>query len=287
MSDLPRQKRTYPLKMAAGFETCYDKYVHWLKHLLQRLGWEATQAIWNRAFSAGITDHLLEEILDADWEPLTANTLDVAAQITQRLDSSFSPSIEGVTPAAARSVIESAWPIRPLRQRYEDLNRVREVTTYQSLHLFHRGFAMLAEALLDLHSKQGELIAYDIKLSWLLSGDGPEIEAEDFLELFKTPLNPRSFQGAGLDYQLVSASKSEVVIHIQVCELALYYLDHHPRVGYLMACSMDEAEYRAVSDRIHMQRTTTLMEGGPLCDFRIYAMGEAAIDDAIGAYSAL
>ena len=77
---------------------------------------------------------------------------------------------------------------------------------------------MLAEALLDRHSKQGELIAYDIKLSWLLADAGHKMEAEAFLELFKKPLDPRSFQGAGLDYQLVSASESEARIHIQACE---------------------------------------------------------------------
>jgi len=41
-------------------------------------------------------------------------------------------------------------------------------------------------------------------------------------------------------------------------------------VGYLVACSTDDAELRAVTDGLWMQRTSTIMEGGKLCDFRIY-----------------
>ena len=100
--------------------------------------------------------------------------------------------------------------------------------------------------------------------------------AKAFLNLFKVPLDPKTFQGAGLTYDLVRASRNEMVLHISECELARYYQEHHPRVGYLMACSMDETEYRAVNDRIRMQRTSTLMEGGALCDFRIYAIEEGA-----------
>jgi len=40
--------------------------------------------------------------------------------------------------------------------------------------------------------------------------------------------------------------------------------------GYLVACSTDDAELRAVTDGLWMQRTSTIMEGGKLCDFRIY-----------------
>jgi hypothetical protein len=126
--------------------------------------------------------------------------------------------------------------------------------------------------LIELHGKQGEFIAYDAKLRRVQANPVSGVSAEEFLASFTTPLDKSTRLGAALEYDLVRASENEVVIHIKECELARYYLERHPRVGYLMACSMDEAEYMAVNPRIRTQRTTTLMEGGELCDFRIYAV---------------
>lgn len=60
-----------------------------------------------------------------------------------------------------------------------------------------------------------------------------------------------------------------------MCEWARYFQERHPRVGYLMACSTDETAYRAFNPSLRLQRTQTLMEGGALCDFRIYATESA------------
>lgn len=89
---------------------------------------------------------------------------------------------------------------------------------------------------------------------------------------FAESLDPQTRHGAGLEYELVRASEREVVIHIHACQWARYFQERHPRVGYLMACCVDEAEYRAANPRIRMQRTQTLMEGGEQCDFRIYTV---------------
>ena len=50
------------------------------------------------------------------------------------------------------------------------------------------------------------------------------------------------------------------------------FRERHPGVGYLVACSTDEVDYRAFNEKLRMQRTSTLMEGGEVCDFRIYAV---------------
>jgi hypothetical protein len=43
-----------------------------------------------------------------------------------------------------------------------------------------------------------------------------------------------------------------------------------------MACSTDETAYRAFNENLRMQRTSTLMEGGEVCDFRIFAVDDAS-----------
>jgi hypothetical protein len=62
------------------------------------------------------------------------------------------------------------------------------------------------------------------------------------------------------------------VTRVVECEWARYFLEHHPGVGYLLACSLDNAAYRSFNNRLRLQRTSTLMEGGTACDFRVYAL---------------
>lgn len=44
-----------------------------------------------------------------------------------------------------------------------------------------------------------------------------------------------------------------------------------------MACSTDEAAYRAFNDSLRLQRTSTLMEGGQVCDFRVRAVDKLTV----------
>jgi hypothetical protein len=76
---------------------------------------------------------------------------------------------------------------------------------------------------------------------------------------------------AGSDRELIHASEQEVVLHITACEWARYFTEHHPGVGYLVACSTDDADLHASTNGLWMQRTSTIMEGGRVCDFRIYS----------------
>jgi predicted ArsR family transcriptional regulator len=41
-----------------------------------------------------------------------------------------------------------------------------------------------------------------------------------------------------------------------------------------MACSTDEAAYKAFNPSLRLQRTETIMEGSDKCDFRIFAVEE-------------
>jgi hypothetical protein len=44
----------------------------------------------------------------------------------------------------------------------------------------------------------------------------------------------------------------------------------------MVACALDNAIYRSFNSRIRLQRTSTLMEGGTECDFRVYAVDDVA-----------
>lgn len=273
MESVPCPERVYPLRLAPELKTHVERYAHWLRYLLERLGREAALAAWDQALGRP-EDDLLAEILDGDWRADPGEPVDVPGAWDAALVAAFGRPVEGLAVTEARSLIERMPPFPQVRQRLADPNVVREITTYQSLHLSFHGLALLIEALIDRHGKQGELIAYDALSQWVVSHRGAGMGAEEFLAAFKVPFDPATRQGAGLEYTLVRATADEVVLHIRACAWAQYYREHHPRVGYLLACSMDETNYRGMNPRIRMQRTTTLMEGGALCDFRLYALPE-------------
>jgi hypothetical protein len=271
MNERSFPERTYPMRLAPELSICLERYVHWLRHLLERLGRGAALATWQQAL-AGPEDTLLNEIVDSDWQAAPGEPVDVAGRLEAALASAFGRPVEGVTLDEARALVERMPPFPQVRQRWADLNVIQGMTTYQSLHLLFHGLARLVEALIDRHGKQGELIASDALRSWVEASRGREMGVEEFLAILQAPLDPATRMGAGLDCTLVRATADEVVLHIRDCAWARYYREHHPRAGYLLACSMDETNYRGVNPRLRLQRTTTLMEGGPGCDFRIYAL---------------
>jgi len=149
------------------------------------------------------------------------------------------------------------------------------VTAYQALHLRFDSLALLAEGLIDHYGKQGELIVYDLMTETRLAAvKGNTGSVKVFLDDFaSTPEIPTLFT-AGLDMEVISRSAAEAVVHVHGCEWARYFRERHPRVGYLIACSTDEVAYRTFNSHLRLQRTQTIMEGAPLCDFRVYALDE-------------
>jgi len=272
MSEQHLPERVFPLRLAPELSVCSERYVHWLRYLLERLGREAALAAWQQAMDHP-GDALLDEIVGGDWRADPGAPVDVAARREAALAAAFGRPVEGVALDEARALVEGLPPLPQVR-RLADLNVRQEMTTYRSLHLLFHGLALLVEALLDRHGKQGELLAYNALAGWAAANSGGEMGVDEFLALFKTPFDPATRMGAGLDYTLVRATAGEVVLQVQGCAWARYYRQRHPRVGYMLACSMDETNYRAVNPRIRMQRTITLMEDGPGCDFRIYALDE-------------
>ena len=276
MTDKTGPKPTFPLWLSYDFEYHYAYTLHCLRHLLTRLGREATLALWQEAFR-DYDETLLSSILATGWEEAPGQRAEELAQsLSSTLETLFPAPLEGVSRQEAEEMVENTPPFRQIRQHFASLEVVRETTTYEALHLFRDGLALLAEAMLDRYGRAGELVFYDAMLEELAARQPQRVEVEEFMarraNRFSSPPAEADMFTAGLTVDLVRASETEVVTRVTACEWARYYRERHPRVGYLLACSVDNAAYGLLNERIRLQRTCTLMEGGEVCDFRVYAL---------------
>ncbi|MBN2146489.1 MAG: L-2-amino-thiazoline-4-carboxylic acid hydrolase [Anaerolineales bacterium] len=266
------KERHFPLRLAAWLPACYTAYLHWLRHLLERLGRECALAAWQEA-QQGCDESLLGVILGAGWQES-----DTAADVEQVLASLpgqiFPAEVEGISQAEARCLVEQIPPIPQIRRTFSSLNVWKEASAYEALHLRFDSLARLTEALIRRHGKQGELIAYDVlREERRRAAGGQTTSVAEFLAGLTTQPAEANLFTAGLEMEVLHADRHAVVMHVRQCEWARYFQERHPQVGYLMACSTDETAYRASNAAIRLRRTTTLMEGGEVCDFRIYARG--------------
>jgi len=252
----------------------------WLKHLLERLGREPTLEIWRVAFN-DYDDNLLQEILSGSWEEVNdQEPLDIQAEIDDLISEIFPAAVESVSANEAKKIIDSTPPFNQINSQFPRLDLMRPITTFEALHLFFDGLALLTETLIDLHGKQGELIAYDAMMAQWTERQPNTIDAAEFMKLCAARFSPKLKEfdmfSAGLDVDLIRDTETEVVTQVKECEWARYYQEHHPRVGYMLACSLDNAAYKSVNRRIRLNRNCTIMEGGEFCDFRVYALDEVS-----------
>jgi len=273
MNDIPCAKRVFPFRLASWLPTRYASYLHWLSHLLERLGHDCTLSLWQDVCQ-DYDDELLLRILRTGWNDVAQDrVIDVEESIAALFPRFFPVAIEGVSEEKARQLVEKMPPINQLKQTFPSLNVWKETTAYEALHLSFDGFALLTEALMRFHGKQGELIAYDLlREGRIKAGGGKTGSAAEFISDFTSEPEEANIFTAGLEIESVHVSEREVVLQIKECEWARYFQERHPQVGYLMACSTDEAAYRAFNGNLRLRRTSTLMEGGKVCDFRIYAV---------------
>lgn len=273
MDYIPCRERTFLFRLAPWFVNCYKSYLHWLKHLLERLGRECTFAVWQAAY-ADYDDELLMHTLSIGWDQVAANKVsNTEDQIASLVSELFPLPIEKVSGEEAQQLIEQTPPIYQVKQLFSSLDVQTEMTAFETLHLRFDGVALLVESLINHQGKQGELIAYDMLLeSRIAAGQGRTGSVEEFIsESMAEPAEPNIFT-AGLEIEVIQASDRECVTHVKECEWARYFQARHPQVGYLIACSTDEAAIKAFNKNLRLQRTSTLMEGGEVCSFRIYAV---------------
>ncbi len=271
MEYIPCPKRLFPFRI--NFVTFYASYLRWLRHLIERLGYQNTLSIWKHTFAA-YDDQLLMSILSSGWHEVeSTNQLEGKAE--ELIEEFFPTSGSELSNAEVRNIIEDTPPIRQIKQLFSIDTVEKEITAYNALLILFDGFACLAESLIDKYRKEGEFIVYDLMAEGrLASGQGETGSVEEFIEYFTSESDTPNLFIAGLEIEVISKSAREAVTYVQECEWARYFQERHPRVGYLMACSTDEVAYKAFNPSLRLQRTGTIMEGSDKCDFRVYAVAE-------------
>lgn len=217
MSDHPITLRTFPFRMADWLPGCYAGHLLWLRCLIERLGRESALGLWREAYQ-DYDDVLLSQILSLGWsETLQDNTPEVEQAIEAALRRYFPVEIAGVSGQEARQLVESAPPIRQIRQEFDHLNVWKEMIAYQALHMRFDGLARLVEGLIRRFGKQGELVAYDILREdrRRASGGATGSVAQFMANLIAEPREANLFT-AGLETEMVRAGDQEVVLHVRV-----------------------------------------------------------------------
>jgi len=245
MSYIPCRKRRFPLILLPLVDRVSTGYAFWLKHLVERLGSDAVRQLWHDSFTK-YDLKFLNSILTSGWSEIKPVDSPEEANAPDVFGTYIGKGEQGMSVSEAESLVEDTPPLPQIRTAFPNPNVQRDTATYETLHLYAHGLALLSEALIECFGKQGELIAYDI----LHSG--------------------RFAMGK----RMVNTSHDEYIIRVKECEWARYFRERHPQVGYLMACSTDEAFVRGFNSSLRLQRTTTLMEGGKVCDFRNYSLEE-------------
>ena len=273
MTYIPCRKRTFKLQLAHSFVRNYEQYVHFLKFLVQRIGRDATTTLWQNAL-LDYDDRFLRHVLSTGWTQNAGNKIEnVVNELASVLAEHFAAPVDGMSAEQAKQIVEKTPPISHISRNFPTPNVVRATTAYEALHIGFDVLAILVESLLDAYGKEGELIAYDfLSESRASRAKAKPVTFSEFIaeaQSFLRPREPTIFT-AGQDAEIVKVSDTEFVMHIRQCEWARYFQERHPRVGYLIACSTDEVFARTCNDKIRMQRTSTLMEGGKLCNFRYY-----------------
>jgi hypothetical protein len=269
---IPCHKRKFPFSLQPLVARISGSYSFWLKHLVERLGSEIARQVWTDAF-AKYDLKFLDSIISSGWTKVKPVDSPEEMKTPDVFSAYVGNGEQGMSVSDAKSIVEDTPPLPQINSTFPDLNVQRDTATYEALHLYAHGLALISEVLIDRFGKQGELIAYDI-LHAGRSDLGKRMggTVEDYFRQSDEDLDKPGIYSAGLEIEKVSSSDNESVLRVKECEWARYFKERHPGVGFLVACSTDEAYIRGFNPSLRMQRTSTLMEGGQFCDFRFYAI---------------
>jgi hypothetical protein len=271
--NLAVRTRTFEMKLAPICKRTLYSRLCWLESMLHRLGRDVTLALWSEAFRLP-DDGLMTAILAGSWEAYEDRG-DGVKRLDEMIGSRFSAPVEGISKVQAHDLAMMDAGVRLPGEKFPSLNVMRRITAYDALHLRLDGLARLAATMTSQLGKEGELLAYDFcrndRLAAVASG-GEKRTAAEALKSWAdmTRSTEEGVFSAGLKAELIRESATEVMVNITECEWARYFRERHPTVGYLVACSTDDAALRATTDKLWLQRTSTIMEGGNLCDFRVF-----------------
>lgn len=271
MEYVPCRERTFPFELPIFYVNTFRGYLRWFKHLVERFGRKAALDVWSRTVDL-FDDRGILGTLGGDWYSIANDeSFDLEVQLEAAMDEYYPVSVQGIQPEDAHDIVERTPPIVQIRDKFRIVMTGKRITAYQALQLRFDWTASLAERLMDRFGKEGELAVYDLVSEGRLIACADERgSASDFIKGFIAKPDPETLFGAALESQVIHVAQAEAILHITECEWARFFRDHHPRVGYLMACSTDEMAYRNYNPALRLQRTSTLMEGGRVCDFRVY-----------------
>ncbi len=262
--------RTFPLDLALVMYQTWINRSLLLTRLVERFDQALIFELW-RAALVPRQDDLLTEILEGPgWSRKRAGgepSPTKLSEVRQQLPVQTTAGLDGTL---LEEMIISTSPLAELRARFgDDFDWHKRMTSYQALHLIFDGFARLVEALIETFGKQGELVAYDLHSELWRSKIKPAT-VEAFLAKCGTLGPDETIFSAGLDLEVVHRTERSVKMLIHQCAWARYFREHHPSVGYLIACSGDELAYRHGHKALRMRRNGTLLTGAPYCDFEAY-----------------
>jgi hypothetical protein len=276
INNITLRDKAFSMELEPEVLKFYRNYAGWLRTLTERLGYERTLKVWKDAYR-NYDETKLGKILSSGWILKNDNEPnDENEKINDIVRTCFPSPVEGLTKDEARQIIEVTPPVKQIRKYFpSSLNLRKDITAYDSLFLSYDGPALLIEALIKNHKKEGELIAYDFIRERRVNGaEKNPLSIEQLISVIGsiTKSEKPNLMTSALTTEIISSSNKEIVMHVKECEWARYFKGNHPAVGYLMACSTDEAAYRTANKSIRLQRTGTIMEGNRICDFRVYAV---------------
>lgn len=282
MNTIPLQQRKFPLEFASLFLGNYECFLFYLKRLLQRLGREHALSLWQDTFK-NYDDILLVQILTTGWETVLENNkkLNEKEYIDKNLQKHFGVPVENVSSTEAQKLIEATPPFPQIRNFFPSIYMKKQISAYEATHLMNDTVALLAESLIKYHGRQGEFIIYDIERERRAYGKHQRCSFKEFVTKGRTALESSApnFLNCAVDAKIIKDTETEHIMHVTQCENARYFHERHPQVGYLIACSHDETDPKMYNKNVQLQRTSTIMEGADICDFR-YCLIEGSGDGA-------
>ncbi len=262
------EERHFELSLSHEVAQHLGTYATIYRHLVERLGAEVADGLWNAL--PGAPDTLMRRTLALNVRP--EDEALCGDGLSEGVRDVFASPVRGITAKEATGFLRGKPPFAFVAAAVPENQGILSVTTHEWLHLFRDPLARIAEEAGARYGKAGELIIYDA----LCSEAAPirPISADEFMRqrlarYQSQPQTPNAFS-TGLDIDLVRGDGREIVAHVTRCEWAHYYREYHPSVGYLLACSTDDPMYRRLCEGVRFQRRSTLMEGGAYCEFCFY-----------------
>lgn len=241
-------------------------------HLLERVGPEETRKLWDAVPMEpdALTQSILSRGTQEEAEPCSAD------ELAEGVYEAFERPIRGVDAEAAERFLRAHPPFSQIDEAHPSRVGVLSLTTYESLHLTRDALARIVEATIETFGKAGELMVYDALTAEWRAAITEKMSGEDFMKSrlarYENPPEEADIFSAGLNVELKHGDEKEILTHVTACEWARYFLERHPTVGYMLACSFDDPVYRLLTDGVRFQRRCTLMEDGDYCEFRFHCM---------------